>query len=81
MLHHCVKVCPEKSWEGKIANATTDTLTLRSQLGYTGTDQSREDMLKNSHFVDSEVELFAKYGSTQWTRMGSYPVARRLLVK
>src|SRR5439155_16676178 len=22
MLHHCVKVCPEKSWEGKIANAT-----------------------------------------------------------
>jgi len=66
---------------GLAPGATTPTLTIRSQLGYTGTDQSREDMLRNSHFVDAEVELFAKYGSTQWTRVGSFPVARRLLVK
>src|SRR5438067_46103 len=66
---------------GLAPGVKTSTLTIRSQLGYTGTDQSREDMLRNSHFVDAEVELFAKYGSTQWTRMGSYPVARRLLVK
>ena len=33
-------------------------LTIRSQLGYTGSEQTREDMLRNSHFVDAEVELF-----------------------
>ena len=66
---------------GLAPGAGTATFTIRSQLGYTGTDQSREDMLRNSHFVDAEVELFAKYGSTQWTRIGTYPVARRLIVK
>ena len=66
---------------GLAPGATTATLTIRSQLGYTGTDQSREDMLRNTHFVDAEVELFAKYGSTQWTRIGMFPVARRLIVK
>jgi hypothetical protein len=38
-------------------------------------------MLQNSHFVDAKVELFAKYGSTQWTRLGSYPITRQLIVK
>ena len=66
---------------GLAPGATTATLTIRSQLGYTGTDQSREDMLRNTHFVDAEVELFAKYGSTQWARIGTFPVARVLIVK
>ena len=30
-------------------------------------------MLRNSHFVDAEVELFAKYASEQWKRVGEYP--------
>ena len=38
-------------------------------------------MLQNSHFVDAKVELFAKYGSEQWKRIGEYPIARRLLTK
>jgi hypothetical protein len=38
-------------------------------------------MLHNSQFVDAEVELFAKYSSTQWKRIGEYPVARRLITK
>jgi len=38
-------------------------------------------MLQNSHFVDAKVDLFAKYVSTQWTRLGSYPISRQLLAK
>jgi len=63
------------------ASADTQTLTAKSQLGYTGTEQSRQEMLQNSHFVDAKVELFAKYGSRQWARIGTYPITRRLLTK
>ncbi len=66
---------------GLAPGAATPPLTIRSQLGYTGSEQSREDMLRNSHFVDANVELFAKYGSAQWKRIGQFPVARRLLTK
>jgi hypothetical protein len=67
--------------EGLAPGVTTPALTIRSQNGYTGADQTREDMLHNSQFVDAEVELFAKYSSTQWKRIGEYPVARRLITK
>ena len=67
--------------EGLAPGMTTSELALKSQLGYTGTDQTRAEMLQNSHFVDAKVELFAKYGSTQWTRVGEYPVERRLITK
>ena len=67
--------------EGLAPGMTTSTVTVRSQNGYTGADQTRDDMLHNSHFVDAEVELFAKYGSTQWKRIGEYPVTRRLITK
>jgi hypothetical protein len=67
--------------EGLAPGASTAPLMVKSALGYTGSDQSRQEMLQNSHFVDAKVELFAKYGSTQWTRLGSYPIARQLLTK
>lgn len=67
--------------EGLAPGTTTAPLTLKSNLGYTGADQSREEMLHNSHFVDAKVELFAKYGSMQPTRMGEYPITRQLLTK
>jgi hypothetical protein len=67
--------------QGLAPGMSTSTLSIRSQTGYTGSDESREEMLRNSHFVDAEVELFAKYGSTQWTPIGKYPVARRLITK
>ncbi len=57
------------------------TLTLKSNNGYTGSGETRQEMLANSHFVDAKVELFAKYGSTQWKKMGDYPVTRQLLEK
>ena len=67
--------------EGLAPGATTRPITIRSQLGYTGSDQSRQEMLQNSHFVDAKMELFAKYGSIQWVRVGTYPIERQLLTK
>jgi hypothetical protein len=60
--------------------ATTPLLTVKSRLGYTGEDP-RTDMLKNSHFVDAKVEIYAKYASTQWARIADYPIERRLIVQ
>jgi hypothetical protein len=67
--------------EGLAPSATTPPITIRSQLGYTGSDQSRQEMLQNSHFVDAKMELFAKYASTQWIKVGTYPIARKLMTK
>jgi hypothetical protein len=63
---------------GLAPGAETPVLTMRSQQGYTSTDP-RQDMLHNSHFVDAKVELSAKYGSGQWTRIGAYQIGRQLL--
>lgn len=60
---------------------TTGAITIKSQLGYTGSDQSRTDMLQNSHFVDAKVDLLVKYGSSQWVKVGTYPITRQLLQK
>jgi hypothetical protein len=67
--------------EGLAPGAATETLTITSQLGYTGSDQSRQEMLKNSHFVDAKVELSAKYGSAQWVRIGDFVITRQLIAK
>jgi hypothetical protein len=67
--------------QGLAPGATSEPITIRSQLGYTGSDQSRQEMLSNTHFVDAKVELFGKYGSTQWARIGSFPITRQLLTK
>jgi hypothetical protein len=67
--------------DGLAPRAVTPPLTIKSPLGYTGSDQSRLEMLQNSHFVDAKVELFAKYGSVQWVRLGTYPITRQLLTK
>ena len=63
---------------GLAPSGMTDVFVIRSQQGYTSTDP-RQDMLHNSHFVDAKVELSAKYGSGQWTRIGVYPIDRQLL--
>ena len=67
--------------EGLAPGMEAGPLTIRSQLGYTGSDQTREDMLRNTHFVDAEVELFAKYASEQWKRVGEQLISRRLLTR
>ena len=65
---------------GLAPGAQSGPIAIRSNLGYTGTEP-RQQMLQNSHFVDAKVELFAKYGSGQWTRLGEYPIARQLLTQ
>ena len=64
---------------GLAPGATTETLTIKSDVGYTGSDQTRLDMLKNARFVDAKVEFSAKYGSVQWTRIADFPVTRLLI--
>jgi hypothetical protein len=66
--------------EGLAPGATTPTLTIKSPLGYTGTDP-RADMLKNAHFVDAMVKLVAKYAATQWTHIREVPVERKLITQ
>jgi hypothetical protein len=66
---------------GLAPGAETAPITIRSQRGYTGSDQSRQEMLANSHFVDAKVEILAKYASTQWKRLGEFPITRRLIEK
>jgi hypothetical protein len=67
--------------EGLPPGGTTPSITVRSQLGYTGSEQSRQEMLANSHFVDARVEVFAKYAATQWVKVGTFPITRHLLTK
>jgi len=66
--------------DGLPAGATTPPIVLKSQQGYTSEDP-RQQMLHNSHFVDAKVLLTAKYGSTQWSRIGEYTVERRLITQ
>jgi hypothetical protein len=53
-------------------------LVLTSDLGYTSFDPV-EDMLLNSQFVDANVDLFARYGSSQWVKLATYEVERHLV--
>jgi hypothetical protein len=64
--------------EGLSAGATTPELTVKSDHGVTGTDP-KPDLLKNSHFIDARVQLYAKYGSISWVRIAEYPVTRQLI--
>ena len=48
---------------------------LTSDLGYTSFDPV-EEMLLNSQFVDADVDLFARYGSSQWVKLATYVIER-----
>jgi hypothetical protein len=67
--------------DGLAAGATTAPFTVKSALGYTG-EESREQMLQNTLFVDANVTLFGKHGSTQWVPLTPTPIqiARQVLV-
>ena len=58
----------------------TDAITVRSKFGYTGDPpQSRAEMLKNSHFVDMNVQIFAKQSSAQWVELHRLKIPRLLI--
>ena len=64
--------------DGLGRGAATEPIVLRSTLGYTGTEP-RNEMFQNRLFVDAQVKLFAKYGSSQWVPLGDYPIQRELI--
>ncbi len=58
----------------------TDLITVRSKFGYTGDPpQTRAEMLKNSHFIDMNVQIFAKQSSAQWVELHGLKIPRTLL--
>jgi hypothetical protein len=66
--------------EGLAPGARSATQRVNSTLGYTSSE-TRAQMLANKQFVDARAQVFAKYGSTQWTLIGEFPVERRLVSK
>jgi hypothetical protein len=60
--------------------AMSKPIVLRSNLGYTGIEP-RAQMLKNSQFVDAHVQVFAKHGGNQWTKLGEWQIAREMLTQ
>ena len=66
--------------DGLAPGASTDPMVLQSQLGYTG-EQPRAQLLLHSEFRDARVELFAKQGAAQWTKVGEFEIKRQLLTK
>lgn len=55
--------------------------TMESNLGYTGQQETLDEMLAHRDFVDVKVELFVKHRSDQWAKLGEYPIDRRLLAQ
>jgi hypothetical protein len=84
------RVTEDKEWgssfvkitgsEGLAPGATSESQMVKSQLGYTGSE-SRQQMLDNSQFVDAKIQIFAKYASIQWQKLGEYAVPRSLIAK
>ncbi len=63
------------------AGATSQPIVLRSNLGYTGTGQTRLTMLQNAQFVDARVDIFGKQGRGGWVKLGDYVIDRQLLTQ
>ena len=64
--------------EGLAPGASTRDLVLASVQGYTGA-QEPVALLSNSRFVDARVDLFGKYASTPWVKIGEFPIDRALI--
>jgi hypothetical protein len=65
---------------GLAAGAQTGTITARGKVGYTG-EQPRAEILQHQSFVDATARIFAKRGSSQWVKLGEFPIERRLLIR
>jgi hypothetical protein len=64
---------------GLAPGKTTGDIFMQSQRGYTGTEAAA-DMLVNSHFIDARVDLFGKYASAPWVKLGEYAITRTWLL-
>src|SRR3954471_12679061 len=67
---------------GPCAGPKTAPIVVRSQWAFTGEPpQTRAEMLKNSHFRDMEVQIFAKQSSAQWVELQRVKIARQLMTE
>ena len=66
--------------EGLAPGQTGDPIVMKCDRGYTG-EQPRAQMFTHSQFVDSRVELFAKFAAQPWAKMGEYTLSRQLLTR
>ena len=57
--------------------ATTDTITVRSDVGYTS-PAARAEFFQNPSFIDFKVKVFARRSGRN-ASLGELPVERRLL--
>jgi len=78
----------EEEWDSVFAQSVqfdgnqTALLTYKITAGYTGDPpQSRADILKNSHFQDVRVHVFAKHSSSQWIEIGQFDIPRQLIAQ
>ena len=63
-------------------NGQTELLTVRPTFGFTGTPpQSRQDMLKNSNFVDIDAVILARQVSAQWLELHRVRIERQLITR
>ena len=66
--------------EGLEPGDSVGPFTMESHLGYTG-QQPRDELLRHRDFVDVKLELFVKYRSEQWAKLGEFPIERQLLTQ
>ena len=60
--------------------AISKPITVRANWGATG-EQPRAQMLANRFFQDANVEIFAKFGSAPFVKVGTAKIARQLLTQ
>ena len=54
---------------------------MQSGLGYTGANQSRQEMMEHRLFQDAKLLLFAKHRSETWVKLGEYIIDRTLMLR
>ena len=55
-------------------------ITVRANWGFTGV-QPRAQMLMNAYFKDANIEVFAKFGSPPFVKVGEAKISRQLLTQ
>ena len=61
--------------------STTIEFQMQSGLGYTGANQSRQEMMEHRLFQDAKLLLFAKHRSETWVKLGEYIIDRTLMLR
>jgi hypothetical protein len=61
-------------------SAMSKPITVRATWGFSG-EQPRAQMMMHTQFKDARIEIFAKYGATQFVRLTEAMVSRQLLTQ